>query len=97
MIEKPSIARAEIFMMIISIGINTGKPSIAIIDVWLPLREVMAEIMVRVMASPVIPVIIDRRYELKFHAGIPFNTEKTAREINESSSIKIIPYKSFDR
>ena len=97
MIEKPSIARAEILIIIISMGINTGKPRIAIIDVWLPLREVIAEIMVSVMASPVIPVIIDNRYEIKFHAGIPFNTEKTAREMKESTSIKIIPYKSFDR
>lgn len=78
-------------------GISTGNPRIAIMDVWLPLREVMAEIMVSVMARPMIPVIIDKRYELKFHGGTPFNTEKTAREIKESTSIKMIPYKSFER
>ena len=95
--EKPSMARAEILIIIISIGINTGKPSIAIMDVWLPLREVIADIIVSVMASPVIPVTIDRKYEVKFQSGVPFSVEKTTREMQARTNIRIIPYKSFDR
>lgn len=89
--EIPSIARAEILMIIISIGINTGKPRIAIMDDWLPLRAVIAEIMVRVMAKPVMPLIMETRYEEKFHCGAPFRMEKISREMNDKTSIKIIP------